>query len=84
MTEAFKDGVEPEDVIHILLTGKVIEEYPERERLLVYGEMDNGLPLHAVCDLSNEQTMYIVTTYIPSRSEWIRFQIRKDKPRKKK
>jgi len=41
LTEAKKDGVEPEDVVYVLLTGKIIEEYPERERLLIYGEMSN-------------------------------------------
>ena len=57
LTEAKKDGVEPEDVVYVLLTGKVIEEYPERERLLIYGEMTNQLPLHVVCDLSDEDVM---------------------------
>lgn len=84
LTESKKDGVEPEDVVYALLTGKVIEEYPERERLLVYGEMTNHLPLHVVCDLSDEEVMYIVTVYIPSREEWIRFQVRKREVRKKK
>jgi len=32
LTEAKKDGIEPEDVVYVLLTGKVIEAYPERER----------------------------------------------------
>jgi hypothetical protein len=83
LTEGKKDGVEPEDVVYVLLTGKVIEEYPERERLLIYGEMPNQIPLHVVCDLSDEDVMYIPTVYIPSREDWIRFQIRKRRPRKK-
>ena len=32
LTEAKKDGIEPEDVVYLLLTGKIIEAYPERER----------------------------------------------------
>lgn len=36
ITEAKKDGIEPEDIIHVLLTGKIIESYPERDRVLVY------------------------------------------------
>ena len=73
LTESKKDGVEPEDVVYVLLTGKVIEEYPERGRLLIYGTMTNELPLHVVCDLSNEDVMYIPTVYIPSKEDWIRY-----------
>ena len=53
LTEARKDGVEPEDIVHVMLTGRVIEEYPERARLLIYGEMPNQLPLHVVCDFAD-------------------------------
>lgn len=28
--EAKKDGVEPEDIVYVLLNGKIIEQYPER------------------------------------------------------
>ena len=78
LTEAKKDGIEPEDIIYVLLTGKIIETYPERDRVLVFGEMSNKLPLHVVCDHSDEDLIYIITVYIPSREEWIHnFQRRK-------
>lgn len=70
LTEAKKDGIEPEDVVYVLLTGKIIEKYPERFRALVYGELLNGLPLHVVCDYSDRNIMYIPTVYIPSDGEW--------------
>jgi tRNA(Leu) C34 or U34 (ribose-2'-O)-methylase TrmL len=70
ITEAKKDGVEPEDIIYVLLTGKIIERYYKRHRVLVYGAMLNGLPLHVVCDYSDEDIMYIPTVYIPSKKEW--------------
>lgn len=70
ITEAKKDGVEPEDIIYVLLSGKIIEGYPERERVLVYGEMMNKIPLHVVCNYSDPDIMYIVTAYIPSDDEW--------------
>ena len=54
ITEAKKDGVEPEDVVYVLLTGKIIERYPKRRRVLVYGTMLNGLPVHVVCDYSDK------------------------------
>ncbi|MBC8232793.1 DUF4258 domain-containing protein [bacterium] len=70
ITEAKKDGVEPEDVVYVLLTGKIIERYSKRRRVLVYGTMLNGLPLHVVCDYSDKDIMYIPTVYIPSDEEW--------------
>jgi hypothetical protein len=82
LTEAKKDGVEPEDVVTAILTGKVIEEYDDRGRLLIYGMMTNQIPLHVVCDCSNEDTVIIITTYIPDRQKWVRSRIRKNKPRK--
>jgi hypothetical protein len=71
-------------VVYVLLTGKVIEEYPERERILIYGSMKNDLPLHVVCDFSDEEVMYIPTVYIPSKRDWIGYQIRKRRKREKK
>ena len=70
LTEGKKDGVEPEDIHYVLLTGKIIERYPERQRVLVFGEMLNGLPLHVVCNYSDTDMIYIVTVYIPSDVEW--------------
>lgn len=71
ITEAKKDGVEPEDIIYVLLTGKIIGKYPERQRVLVCGKTLNGLPLHVVCNYSDSDMIYIVTVYIPSDDEWI-------------
>ncbi|MBU0599294.1 DUF4258 domain-containing protein [bacterium] len=69
----------PDDVVYIILTGKIIEEYPKRNRFLVYGTIFNNIPLHAVCDVSMIGILFIVTVYIPDSSEWINFQIRKVK-----
>jgi hypothetical protein len=78
ITEAKKDGIEPEDIVYVLLTGRIIERYPERYRVLVYGEMLNKVPLHVVCDYSDEDLIYITTVYIPSQEEWTHnFQRRK-------
>jgi hypothetical protein len=71
LTEGKKDGVEPEDILYVLLNGKIIERYPDRQRSLVYGEMMNGLPLHVVCNYADPDMIYIVTVYIPSDAEWI-------------
>jgi len=77
LTEAKQDGVTPEDVVYVILTGKIIEEYPDRQRMLIYGTMANKLPLHVVCDYSAEDLIIIPTVYIPDSRKWIKFQIRK-------
>jgi hypothetical protein len=79
LTEAKKDGVEPEDAIAAILSGKIIETYPERKRVLILGQFTEQIPLHVVCDYSNEGIIIIPTDYIPDRRQWIRFQIRKPK-----
>ena len=81
--EAKKDGVEPEDIVYVILTGKIIEKYPERYRVLIYGKMLNRLPLHVVCDYSDADLIYIPTAYIPSDKEWTNnYQTRKTKGEK--
>ena len=70
LTEAKKDGIDPEDITFVLLTGKIIESYPERQRVLIYGRMLSDLPVHVVCDYSDKELLYIVTVYIPSKAAW--------------
>lgn len=77
LTEAKKDGVTPEDIVHVVLTGKIIEEYPKRHRVLVYGMMTGNIPLHVVCDYTNADLIVIPTVYVPSRRRWAFAQRRK-------
>lgn len=77
LTEAKKDGVAPEDVVYVILNGEVIEEYPRRQRLLIYGDMTNGLPLHVVCDTSAEGLIIIPTVYVPDDKQWIKYRARR-------
>ena len=60
-----------------------MERYPERERVLIYGMMLNGLPLHVVCNYSDREIMYIPTVYIPTDEEWINNYQRRRKRGKK-
>jgi hypothetical protein len=76
ITEAFKDGLSLSDVLHALLVGEIIEEYPERRRCLVYGNSPDGMPVHVAVDYARSE-IEIVTTYVPDSREWIRFRIRK-------
>lgn len=59
------------------LTGKLqlLEEYSEEARCLVLGRFSftsrTSSSLHIVCDLSNDEVLDIVTTYIPQGPWWI-------------
>lgn len=79
--EARKDGIEPDTVEkleRVATYGKVIEEYPDRKRVLIYAESEeDGLPIHIVVDHSFPEEPVIVTAYIPDSKHWIKFQIRK-------
>lgn len=81
IVEARKDGVEPDTVKKlewVVLNGKVIEWYPDRERILVYAELeDDKLPGHVVVDYFFKEEPVIVTSYVPDRRYWIKFQKRK-------
>ncbi len=81
ITEARKDGVAPRTIDKlewVAVNGKNIEEYPERERLLLYATLlEERLPVHIVIDYSFPDEPAIVTAYVPDRRYWIKDQIRK-------
>jgi len=82
LTEAKKDGITPEDIIYTILTGEVIEEYPERQRVLVFAMLPHQIPLHVVCDCSQADVLLIPTVYIPDNRLWVGFRVRSKGKRK--
>ena len=77
LTEAKKDGIEPEDIEFAILHGEIIEKYPERNRCLIFCYLYNRIPIHVICDYSNRTIILIVTVYIPNENKWINFKIRR-------
>ena len=79
--EARKDGIEPHTIVKlewVAIYGKVIEEYPERQRILLYAKLpDERFPVHIVVEYSFPEEPVIVTAYIPDSRYWIKDQIRK-------
>lgn len=62
LTEASKDGIRAKDIVHITLTGTVIESYPDRKRLLILGyHPEQNIPIHVVCDYSDPDEAVVVT-----------------------
>ena len=74
--EAMKDGLTGDDLLFAALNGEVIEEYPERQRCLLFALAPSGLPIHLVLDYHLEEPE-IVTIYIPDSRQWIKFKRRK-------
>ncbi|QGP91586.1 hypothetical protein MGLY_09220 [Neomoorella glycerini] len=62
------------DMIVALLTGEILEDYPEDPRgpsCLVLGHIPDGRSIHIVCSLDNDGTLIIITVYIPEPPKWI-------------
>ena len=81
LTEGFKDGITVADMMWVVMTGRIIERYPKRQRCLVFGRSVHGLPIHIVVEFRSRQTVDLVTTYIPERDRWIKGQVRKRRKR---
>jgi len=79
ITEAFKDGLSVNDMLHVLLNGEIIEDDFQRSRCLVYANLPGGIPVHVGVDYARFE-IEIVTTYIPDDQAWIGFKVRKPRP----
>lgn len=74
LMHALKEGFSPQDVLNAILTGKIIEEYPAAQRVLVCGKvelMQNvSVYLHVVCEYADPASVAIVTAYLPDEQQW--------------
>jgi len=71
---ALKEGFERKHVVEAVLSGRIIEEYPDDQRVLVCGSTtlaeDLTLYLHVVCDYADPVYTEFVTAYIPDELQW--------------
>jgi hypothetical protein len=70
-----EEGFSEENLIDAILgRSRILEDYPEESRSLVFGYFRLSgkvrCPLHAVCDYSNLEVIDIVTAYIPEKPWW--------------
>ena len=66
-------GIDPIEIKEALLSGKIIEDYPEDKRghsCLVQGKTLTGRDIHAVCGKSYD-ILWIITVYEPDPREWV-------------
>jgi hypothetical protein len=65
-----KFEVTPEDRNQAIANGQVIEEYPDRNRLLLLGTTLSNMPLHVVVECTSPKRATIVSLYIPDQRYW--------------
>lgn len=71
--------VAEEEVAEVILSGEIIEEYPEDKygpSCLIFGRTSTGRPLHVQCSVPPD--VWIVTLYEPNPDEWVDFRKRKE------
>ena len=70
--EIAEEAISPEDVLHAIAAGQVLENYPTHQRgacCLLYGQSCQGRPLHIVCATA-QPTLIIITVYEPLSPKW--------------
>jgi hypothetical protein len=71
---ALKQGFERKHIVQAILNGRIIEEYPDDQRVLICGsvtvEKDLDLYLHVVCEYIDSVYTEIVTAYVPNGFQW--------------
>ena len=77
LREAHKEGLRIKEVLHAIFNGVIVEQYPERKRVLIAGPIPGEpLPVHVVCDYADHNELVAVTVYVPNRPRWITEQVR--------
>ena len=70
----FQRKISHGDLLAVLTTGTVIEQYPEDApfpSLLVCGLTESKRPLHVVIALNmDDKTLFVITTYEPDQLQW--------------
>lgn len=69
-----KERFSERQMVETLLSGQIIEQYPERRRALIYGqatlESRTRVHLHIVCEQNYPDQIEVVTAYIPDKLKW--------------
>ncbi|MBI4444932.1 MAG: DUF4258 domain-containing protein [Acidobacteria bacterium] len=69
-----KEGFSENDILGVIQSGRLLENYDEEQRCLILGSFASGesgvIALHVLCDYSNNDITDIVTAYIPQKPWW--------------
>ncbi len=72
--ERQNDRIQIAEIEQALLSGEVLEDYPDDPRgpsCLVLGHGIQGFPIHMVCGQTPSRRLRLITVYIPSLPKWI-------------
>jgi hypothetical protein len=71
---ALKEGFERRNLIEAITQGRIIESYPDDQRVLICGRtiVEHGITiyLHIVCEYSDPVYIEFVTAYVPDERQW--------------
>lgn len=71
---AIKEGFERRHIVEAVLNGKIIEVYPDDQRLLICGRFSfsqtSTIYLHVVCEYADPVYVEFITAYIPDQTQW--------------
>ncbi len=81
-----KEGFGERQMVEAILSGQIIERYPERQRVLICGratlEPKTWIYLHIVCEQNYSDQVELVTAYIPDELEWEKPPLKRRRRRK--
>lgn len=71
---ALQEGFSEKEIIATVMAGSIIEQYPDRNRVLICGavlfNVGTEMYLHVVCEQNYADQVELVTAYVPDRREW--------------
>lgn len=74
IAHAAAEGFTVANALAVVLSGLLIEDYPDRARCLFAGRVRVGpgrrIWLHVVCDYNDPEVAGIVTAYVPDLAQW--------------
>ncbi|ETX00048.1 MAG: hypothetical protein ETSY1_12670 [Candidatus Entotheonella factor] len=71
--EMMEEAISPEDVLHAMATGQILENYPAHRRgscCLLHGQALDGRNLHLVCTTARA-ALLLITAYEPRPPKWV-------------
>lgn len=71
--EMAEEAIALDDVIQAIMSGSLIEDYPEHRRGpcgLVAGSTASGRPIHVVCS-TDDPMIVVITAYEPQPPKWV-------------
>lgn len=82
---ALKEGFDRQHMIEAILNGKIIEDYPDDQRVLICSQRmileNTTIYLHVVCEYADPIYVELITAYIPDGQRWQNPPFKRRKPK---